>query len=112
MDCIFCKISKRLVETELIYEDTDIMGFKDIRPQAKVHLLFISKQHIESVEDITSENSHIIGKIFQVVAKISSHYNLQRGYRIITNIGEEGGQQVRHLHFHIIGGELLKKEIN
>ncbi|MDK2802905.1 MAG: HIT domain-containing protein [Oscillospiraceae bacterium] len=112
MDCIFCKISKKLIETELIYEDEYIMGFKDIRPQAKVHLVFISKEHIESADHINLENSHIVGRMFQVIAKISSHYNLQRGYRIITNIGEDGGQEIRHFHLHIIGGEPLKKEIN
>lgn len=106
-NCLFCKIIKGEIPSEKVYEDEEILAFKDIHPLAPVHILVIPKKHIETADDIEEIDEPIIGKIFTVIKKIAKENNLENGYRIINNCKEDGGQEVKHLHFHLIGGRKL-----
>jgi len=111
-DCIFCKIANKEIPSEILYEDDQILAFKDINPIAPVHLLVIPKKHIISVNDIVDEDTEVIGNIFIVIKKLAQQQGIaESGYRVITNIGRDGGQEVKHLHFHLIGGKELGKKI-
>lgn len=107
MDCIFCKIAQNEISSKKIYEDEDIVAFNDLEPQAPVHVLIIPKKHIQSANQIESGDSNLIGKIFIVASKIAEDLGLKNGYRIVNNCGEDGGQTVQHLHFHLIGGRKM-----
>lgn len=105
MDCLFCKIASGDIPSKKAYEDELVYAFHDIDPQAPVHILIIPKNHIASADEITSENSAVVAHIFEVAAKLAKENGLSAdGYRIVTNIGEAGGQTVKHLHFHLMGG--------
>ncbi len=106
-DCLFCKMATGQIAPNKIYEDGEVLAFHDIDPKAPVHFLVIPKQHIKSAADITSENSAIIGKIFEVIAKISKDMNLEDGFRVVTNCGVDGGQSVGHLHYHVLAKRRL-----
>lgn len=108
MSCIFCKIAEGSIPSKKVYEDDRVLAFYDLEPQAPVHVLIIPKQHITSVNDITEENSSIIAYIFEVAAKLEKELDLKNGYRIVNNCGEDGGQSVQHLHFHLLGGRSMK----
>lgn len=108
MDCIFCKIATGEIPSQKIYEDEEIVAFNDLEPQAPVHVLIIPKEHIPSANQITAKNRDIIGKIFMVAAKIAKEQGLENGYRIVNNCGDDGGQTVQHLHFHLLGGRKMK----
>lgn len=110
MDCIFCKIIKKEIPSKIIYEDDKVLAFNDLNPIAPVHALIIPKEHVSSANDITPENSDIIGYIFSVIPKIAEKLGLNDGYRIINNCGENGGQSVKHIHFHLLGGKELSWE--
>ena len=108
MDCLFCKIINGEIPSAKVYEDELVYAFRDIEPQAPVHVLIIPKEHISSANDITDENAALIGHIFSVAAKIAASEGIaQNGYRIVNNCGEDGGQTVKHLHFHMLGGRAL-----
>lgn len=108
MDCIFCKIARNEIPSEKLYENDEIVAFNDLEPQAPVHVLIIPKEHISSANEITAENSDIVGKIFMAAAKIAKEQGLEKGYRIVNNCGEDGGQTVHHLHFHLLGGRKMQ----
>lgn len=109
MDCLFCKIAAKEIPSTTVYEDDLVYAFRDIDPQAPVHILIIPKQHIGSVNEITDENCAIVGHIFKVAAEIAKKEGIaEDGYRIVTNIGENGGQTVGHLHYHMLGGRSLQ----
>lgn len=108
MDCIFCKIARNEIPSQKLYEDDVIVAFNDLEPQAPVHVLIIPKEHISSANEITAENSDIVGKIFMAAAKIAKEQGLEKGYRIVNNCGEDGGQTVHHLHFHLLGGRKMQ----
>ena len=110
-DCIFCKIVKGEIPSNKVYEDDEILAFKDINPMAPVHILVIPKKHIESANDISEEDELLIGRMFTVIKKLAKENNLDNGYRIVNNCGEDGGQAVKHLHFHLLGGRKLKIEV-
>lgn len=110
-NCIFCKIIKGEIPSQKVYEDDEILAFKDINPLAPVHILVIPKKHIETTNDLTEADEAVIGKIFTVIKKIAKENNLKNGYRVINNCGEDGGQEVKHLHFHLIGGRKLGMKI-
>jgi Diadenosine tetraphosphate (Ap4A) hydrolase and other HIT family hydrolases len=99
------------IPSKKIYEDEIILAFHDITPQAPVHVLVIPKTHIESADDITTENSGDIARIFEMIPKIAKDAGITNGYRVITNCGEDGAQSVKHLHFHILGGVKLSEKI-
>lgn len=103
MDCVFCKIAAGEIPTEKIYEDEDIIAFNDLDPQAPIHFLVIPKKHITSLESVEESDSKLLGKIMLAIQKLAKDKNLE-GYRVVTNIGEDGGQTVPHLHFHVLGG--------
>lgn len=108
-NCIFCKIIKGEIPSKKIYEDDKVIAFHDISPAAPVHVLVIPKEHIESANHITEENSQVIAHIFQVINKIVEELNIaEDGYRIVNNCGNDGGQTVGHLHFHVLGGRKLQ----
>ena len=106
-DCLFCKIVDGEIESEILYEDEEIIAFPDINPVAPIHILIIPKEHIESADDLEKRHSEMVGKIFLAAKKIASDMNLDEGYRIVNNCGEDGGQTVKHIHFHLIGGRQL-----
>ena len=109
MSCFFCQIASGEILTEKLYEDDLVIAFNDLEPQAPVHILIIPKQHIESINDISSANSHAIARIFEVTGKLAKEKGLtENGYRIVSNCGEWGGQSVMHLHFHLLGGRSMK----
>ena len=111
MDCIFCKIINGDIPSKKIYEDEVCYSFLDINPQAKVHALIVPKAHISSVDGIDATNSATVAHIFEVIPKIAAELGLSGGYRVVTNIGEDGCQSVKHLHFHILGGEKLSENM-
>ena len=102
MDCLFCKIAAGEIPSTKVYEDDLVYAFRDIEPQAPVHVLIIPKQHIASLNEINDENCAIVGHIFKVAAEIAKSEGIaEEGYRVVTNIGENGGQTVKHLHYHM-----------
>lgn len=106
-NCLFCKIASKEIETQLLYEDDEIVAFKDINPTAPVHILILPKKHIASADDIEEEDAELIGKIFVVAKKLAKDMNLTKGYRIVNNCKEDGGQSVDHIHFHLLGGRQM-----
>lgn len=104
MDCVFCKVASGEIPSTRVYEDDLCVAFKDLEPQAPVHLLIIPREHITSVAEVTPENSSIVAHIFEVAAKLAKENHLEKGWRIVSNIGEDGGQTVKHMHFHLLGG--------
>ncbi|MCL2408320.1 MAG: histidine triad nucleotide-binding protein [Oscillospiraceae bacterium] len=106
-NCIFCKIINGEIPSDKVYEDEHVYAFRDIEPQAPVHILIVPKDHVASVADISAENSHLAAKCLEAVGKIARIENLSGGYRVITNTGRDAGQTVFHLHFHLLGGAEL-----
>ena len=107
-NCIFCKIIKKEIPSSIVYEDSEILAFRDINPVAPVHILVIPKKHISSLIDLNEEDELLIGKIYTVINKIVKQEGIdEKGFRVVVNCGEDGGQEVKHLHFHIIGGKKL-----
>ena len=111
MDCLFCKIIKGDIPSTKVYEDELVYAFRDIAPQAPTHILVIPKEHIGSVNDVTAENSSVVAHIFQVIPQIAAAEGLTGGYRVVSNCGSDAGQTVFHLHFHILGGQLLNGQM-
>ena len=111
-DCIFCRIINKEIPSSIVYENDEILAFKDINPVAPVHILVIPKKHISSLVDLKEEDELLIGKIYTVINKIAQQEGIdQKGFRVIVNCGEDGGQEVKHLHFHILGGKKLGTKI-
>lgn len=108
--CVFCEIIKGNIPSTKVYEDDMIVVIKDIAPAAPVHLLAISKEHIESANDISSENSKYVSHIFEKLKDITASQGIT-SYRVINNCGEDAGQTVKHLHFHILGGVEMGEKI-
>lgn len=102
-DCLFCKIVAGNIPAKIVYEDSDMLVFEDIAPKAPVHLLAIPRRHIENLDDLDSEAELLLGKMLGKISKIAHDSGLAEGYRVITNTNEGGGQEVYHLHFHILG---------
>lgn len=104
-ECIFCKISKKEIKSEIIYEDEDFVVFKDINPQAPIHLLLIPKIHIENISRISLESVKNFNRIFSVIKEVTEKLGVDKdGYRVVVNNGKNAGQEVNHLHFHILAG--------
>jgi histidine triad (HIT) family protein len=107
MDCVFCKIINDEIPSEVLFEDDLLVVIHDIQPQAPVHFLVIPKSHILSVAEITSQNSAIVAHVFEVIAKLAKELKLEDGFRVVTNVGENGAQSVKHLHFHVMAGRQM-----
>ncbi|MEG0035970.1 MAG: histidine triad nucleotide-binding protein [Oscillospiraceae bacterium] len=106
-DCIFCKIIAGEIPSDKIYEDDTCIAFRDIHPQAPTHFLVVPKTHIQSAVDITPENSTIVAHCFEVIALLAKQEKLDNGFRVINNCGENAGQTVPHIHFHVLAGKVL-----
>ena len=107
MNCLFCKIIAGDIPSTKVYEDDDMLAFRDISPVAPVHVIVIPKTHIASMDEITPENSAVVSKIFEKIPEIARLGGCGNGYRVISNCGSDGGQSVPHLHFHVLGGMAL-----
>ncbi len=108
MDCIFCKLQKGEIPSEIVFENDKVVVFKDINPLAKVHLLVIPREHILNVNEIEPKNAEIMGEMFLAAKKAAEISGIaQSGYRTIINSGADAGQEVGHIHLHIMGGEKL-----
>ena len=101
-DCLFCRIVAGEIPSTKIYEDDVVYAFADIDPQAPFHAIVIPKMHIASAAEINNENSFVISKIFEAIAKIAKQENLENGFRVVNNCGKDGGQTVGHIHFHLL----------
>lgn len=108
--CVFCEIIDGNIPSAKVYEDENILAFKDIAPAAPVHIIVVPKLHIESANEITQENSKYISHIFEKIPEIAKSQGID-SYRIINNCGEDAGQTVKHLHFHLVGGVKLGEKI-
>ena len=111
MDCLFCSIIKGEIPSKKVYEDDACYAFLDINPQAPVHCLVVPKEHIASADAISADNASAVAAIFTAIPKIAAELGLTNGYRIVSNIGEDGCQSVKHLHFHILGGKKLSENM-
>ena len=110
-NCLFCKIIKGEIPSTKVYEDEYVFAFRDIAPQAPVHILVVPKVHIASADEVNADNSGHVAKCYEAIAKIAKAEGLSTGYRVINNCGEDGGQSVMHLHFHLVGGVKLSEKI-
>ena len=107
MDCLFCKIAAGEIPSTKVFEDDKVLAFRDIDPQAPFHVIIIPKTHIASAAEINESNSGVVAHIFEVAAKIAVQEKLEKGFRIVTNCGEDGGQTVGHIHFHMLAQRSL-----
>lgn len=112
MSTIFKKIIDKEIPANIVYEDDDFLAFYDIQPQAKVHVIVIPKKEIKNLDEATEEDVLVLGKLQLTIAKIARKLGISKdGYRVITNINENGGQTVFHMHYHILGGEKLPENL-
>jgi histidine triad (HIT) family protein len=108
-DCLFCNIAEGETDTELVYEDDQIVCFQDIIPQAPVHLLLVPKKHISTLLDLQEEDYKLVSHIYSVANQLAKEYDIaDDGFRIVTNCKDNGGQTVLHIHFHLLGGRSLQ----
>ena len=112
MSCLFCKIIAGEIPSSKVYEDEKVYAFRDIAPQAPVHVLIVPKCHIESADVVSVDNSLYVAAVFEAVPKVAKECGLENGYRVITNIGEDGCQSVKHIHFHLLGGKKLSENMS
>ena len=110
-DCLFCKIIAGEIPSTKVYEDDKVYAFRDINPQAPVHVLVLPKEHMDSANAITAENVGNVAAVFEAIPKIAAAEGLSDGYRVINNCGADAGQTVMHIHFHLIGGRKLGEKI-
>ena len=111
MDCLFCKIINGEIPSAKVYENEYVYAFRDINPQAPVHVLVIPRTHIASVDEASSENASILAEVLKAIPEVAKICGLTKGYRVISNVGEHGCQSVRHLHFHLLGGCQLPEKM-
>lgn len=112
MECVFCKIVKGEIPAEIVFEDEDILAFKDIHPVAPIHIVVIPKKHIESVNDLKEGDIDLAGKMILTAKKMAKDFDIsEKGYKLLIRTGECGGQEVPHIHLHLIGGAKLFEEI-
>ena len=106
-ECLFCKIAAGEIPADKVYEDDQVVVFKDIYPKAKVHLLIIPREHIASLNDVEASHDALIAHMFRMLPSLANEQGLKEGYRTIINTGPGGGQEVLHLHIHLLGGDKL-----
>ena len=107
-DCLFCMIAEGKIPSKKLYEDDQVVAFYDINPQAKVHFLVVPRKHISSAAALTEEDAALLGHIYAVIADLCRQLGVaENGYRVVTNVGADGGQSVKHLHFHVLAGRSL-----
>ena len=110
-DCLFCKIINGEIPSNKLYEDDKILAFYDISPIAPVHFLVIPKEHIQSVDAVNAQNSEIVAYIFSKIGELAKKAGIENGYRVVSNCGQDAGQTVPHLHFHVLGGKEMNWEV-
>ncbi len=110
-NCLFCKIISGQIPSAVVFENEKVFAFKDINPQAPVHIVIVPKNHISCADEINSDNSSDVAACFEALPVIAKELGLVNGYRVINNCREDGGQSVMHLHFHLIGGKKLSERI-
>jgi histidine triad (HIT) family protein len=107
-ECIFCKIAQGELPADTVYQDERVTAFRDLSPQAKTHILVIPNKHFDSLNDASADSSDLLAHALKICALVARDEGIsESGYRVLTNIGEEGGQSVHHLHFHLLGGQEL-----
>ena len=107
-DCVFCKIADGTIEAELLHQDDEVVAFRDLQPQAPVHVLVIPRRHIGTLLDTTDDDRALLGKMQQVAIRLARELGIdERGFRLVTNCLEEGGQSVFHIHLHLLGGRAM-----
>ena len=111
MSCLFCSIINGEIPSTKVFENEFVYAFKDINPNAPVHVLVVPKKHIDSADCICNDNIVAVSEVMLAIPKVAARCGLSDGYRVITNVGENGGQTVNHLHFHILGGEKLPTKL-
>jgi histidine triad (HIT) family protein len=112
-DCLFCKIAKKETPADIVYEDEEILAFKDIHPIAPVHILVIPKKHISSIVEVKEEDTELMGKIIVAAKKIADELDISKdGYKLLFRVRRHGGQEVSHIHLHLIGGAPLFEDIH
>lgn len=111
MDCVFCEIIKGNIPSTKVYEDEFVTAFNDLNPVMPVHVLIVPKKHIASVNELENDDAELIGRVFVAAKKIAEKLGLDNGYRIINNCGEDAGQTVKHIHFHLIGGKPMGEKL-
>jgi len=111
MDCIFCKIAKKETPADFIFENNQVVAFRDIRPSAPVHTLIIPKEHIQSIAHLEGNRRDILSALIYAAKDLAAREGL-RGYKLIFNVGREGGQVIDHLHLHLLGGWTKKEDID
>ena len=108
MDCLFCKIINGDIPADIVYQDDDVLGFKDVNPQAPTHVLFIPKKHISTVNDLTTDNAGLVGKLYLAAASVAKDAGFaDEGYRLVMNCNAGAGQTVFHIHLHMLAGRRL-----
>ena len=104
-DCLFCRIVAGEIASTKVYEDDSVLAIRDINPQAPTHILLIPKAHVASAQDLGKTDAALLGSVFAMSARLADREGIaSTGYRVVTNVGEDGGQSVDHLHFHLLGG--------
>ena len=111
MDCIFCEIIRGSIPSQKVFENEAVYAFRDIKPCAPVHILIVPKAHIASADEINADNADAVRDVFLAIPEIAKAAGMTNGYRIVTNIGEDGGQTVKHLHFHLLGGQKFAEKL-
>ena len=110
MDCIFCRIISGEIQSDIIYQDEQAVAFRDVNPKAPVHLLVVPRKHIESVAELTEDETPISGHLVAVANRLARETGIsEKGYRLVVNCGPDGGQLVPHLHLHLLGGRQMGK---
>lgn len=108
-DCVFCLIRDKKIPSQTVYEDNDVLAFKDINPESPVHIIVIPKKHISTLMDISQDDDLLVSKIYSVIRRLAVELDLaESGFRVVTNYGRDGGQTVNHLHFHLLGGRPMQ----
>lgn len=108
MDCLFCKIVTGEIPSQVVFEDEHVIAFKDIDPKAPTHVLLIPKKHVDSLQMVSADDDFLLAHLQKTIGKIANDLSIaENGYRVVTNIGKDGGQTVGHLHYHILGGRQL-----
>lgn len=110
MDCVFCKIAKKEISSDILFEDDQLIAFKDIRPVAPVHYLLVPKEHIQSIDHLEGNHRQILAALIYAARDLARSAKL-KGYKLVFNVGREGGQVIDHLHLHLLGGWAKKRDI-
>lgn len=106
-ECLFCRIAQKDLDADVVYESDSVIAFRDINPVAPTHVLVIPKEHFESASHLVFDHGPLLGEIFETIASTARDEGVERGYRVVTNVGPDAGQSVSHLHFHLIGGRQM-----